>query len=80
MLEDRSDAPCILCGEPCRASEALICGACFAAGPDIDRAADADRDRQLIALRAKAPLRRPAEQLNELDTPLFGAAASPSLL
>lgn len=45
---------------------------------------DQERQRQELELRLRAPLRanvngRPAAQANELDTPLFAAASSPSL-
>ena len=46
---------------------------------------DPDRQRQELALRLNSPKRapankRPAEQANELDTPLFGRASSPTML
>lgn len=43
------------------------------------RAPTDDRARRLLSLKAAAPLRGPAAQVNELDTPLFGAASSPGL-
>jgi len=42
--------------------------------------ASVDRERQVIALRCAAPLRRPVPQHDESDLALFGVVDTPRLL